>query len=170
VGVHTCPYNPPAKGYGIGVSPLAVQLLLAIGTAFLAAALGAIATGAAPSLLALFVGAAVVAGLLAIGWESRAVRSRLPFARPFEMRLLDLWTELDGLRKSPDGATHQAVAQLEGRIWAVIEREMPERAAVTEAATGGRLRPEGPLQSPSDIHHRLVILDTLLTRLIEEEA
>jgi hypothetical protein len=65
-------------------------------------------------------------------------------------------------------ATHKEVAELEARIWAVMEDEMPERAAVTEAAAGGRLRPDGPLQSPTEIHHRLEVLDTVLTQLIEE--
>jgi hypothetical protein len=61
-------------------------ILLAIATAFMAAALGSIATNAPAPLLVSFLLISVAAGASAVAWESPSVRRRLPFARPFTMR------------------------------------------------------------------------------------
>lgn len=145
---------------------MAVQLLLAIATAFLAAALGAIATGAQPPLLGGFLGASAIAAIVAVAWESRWVRSRLPFARPFVMRLHDLWSETLKLRSeltasevwdAADRETVWRVADLESRVWGAIASETPERASTAEAAMGGRLPPDAE-RAKADLAQRLLTL------------
>jgi hypothetical protein len=139
------------------------QILLAIATAFLAAALGVIATNASTALLISFLATSVVSGSLAVAWQDRRVRSRLPFARPFPMELHALWEDGTKLRRrikrendSAQGTLAEMLdaANWEGRVWTTLSQKMPERASVYEANHGGRLRPDQEI-SRADLTQRM---------------
>src|SRR4051812_13949664 len=127
------------------------RVFLAVATAFLAAALGGFAGSAPPSTLLAFVLFAIAFGGGSIVWQSRTFRAALPFARPFLLRVEDVWKEGERLRKSihdePPGlirpstdAERARVEDWENRVWNVMNAGLPDRAQVLEDARGGRYR------------------------------
>jgi hypothetical protein len=155
---------------------LGVGILLAIATAFLAAALGAYANGADDVSLALFVAASVAGIVTALAWSSDDVRRRLPFARPFHMRCYQLWADgkplhdqLRGLPAAdpiPDGLYAQIV-DWDTRVWDMLLGEMRETANIEEVRLGGRLA-NLPRDTAAGLGHRVGNTRTMLARLVDE--
>jgi hypothetical protein len=143
---------------------MAVNVLLLIATAFLAAALGALATNAQPPLLVLFFAVSAITGGAGITWQSRRFREWLPFAKPWKSRLHALWVEGVALRNavmqsaSVDDVTRAAAIDWENRMWRLVESELGERTAMHRENYG---RPEVGL----DRSHSNELAANLGTRL-----
>jgi hypothetical protein len=150
---------------------------MAIATAFLAAALGALATDASPEWLAAFLAVAGISGTAAVAWASPRVRRLLPFARPFHVRCHDLWVQQAPLRLQmrrlrnedvPDDLYDQFVSW-DRRVWETVLTELPERGNVLEVDHGGRLEHRPQRLSRQDLDRHILGVRDMLARLIAEK-
>jgi hypothetical protein len=155
---------------------LGVGILLAIATAFLAAALGAYATGADEATLAAFVAVSIIGTVAAVAWSSDDFRRWLPVAKPFHMRCHALWAEGETLRHEARNLGHndavpddlyEKVVDWDRRVWDTLLGEMSEAANIEEKRHGGRLANRSR-DTAYAISTRIGQTRTLLEKLIEE--
>lgn len=149
-------------------------ILLAIGTALLAAALSALLIGAdAVTAWLVFALAVIVIGVAA-AWSSDRIRRKLPF-QPFRMRCHALWLEgkpLEAVRNIPPtdlvpDDLYEKIVDWDRRVWDLLLDHDREAGNIEENRLGGRLA-NLPRDTAGGIAPRVAKTRAYLASLVEQ--